>query len=933
MRHSKRLLILLLTVISLSVLLSAFAARGAQIGEPGWQFGLFEETTTNPYTHDIQLILDQYQKEPVSVTEGTSYFYFSPEPILESESVDLKTYLPKEALNYVITWSSINPSIAQISTNGIVTGVAEGTTIVTAEYFYKPGFSNKYQFSIKILPVVPQKLYVNPTSAALVEGTSKTLEITIQPERYRKFVKWSSSNPSVATVDSNGLVSAKASGTAVIRAVCGTKEVSCNVTVKKTSATVGAGTQVKTVPLLSTQRGTLSANGTKSVSFTLLVPATICYHNDASTSTIVKLYNRKSDLLYDSGTALKEKTLRYTLDAGEYEIAVKNPSTTNPCDYCFHLEQTISLNPSAFVIDYDRIVMPVNAKFELPVFALGSEKVSFQDVSSPGIISVSDHSNASSGPYCEIRAHFCGEADVLITAGTDAMLFHVRVIEPTETKVFLNEISGSLKPNENESFPITLSEAAFLELSGVPGYKLITEVQDSSGNTIHEYNANTYGTQYLYLQKGTYRIVINNTSKYDSRYSGFSVKALYISEVPVSSLSLNCTAKYLEKGKTLTLKATVLPANATGKLTWESSDSKVASVKDGVVTGAFYGKATITVKKGDKTASCVITVGDVIVKKVSISGPKKLVAEHKGNYRVTCSPAPALSKPVVWTSSNPAVATINANGVLTAKKLGVTTVSAKVDNAVARKKVCVYEENAYYSCEVGKSYSFASNAKEIEGYKSAVWSVKSTKRASIDQKGTVKILKDGTNYVYATIDGNRYQWEIVAKSEPKLSVNYPKMHLFVSKQKKYNSETLEVKNANGRITFKSSNSAIATVNSKGKVTAKAPGVATITIKSGKRKCTCSVRVDKLEYGYMTGSVVTLSGYRGGYEPDYGAKIYAYDQEDCVRYYCFKQNNETNYKIKLPVGHYRIVFESGDCKDTGFFSIFKNKTTKYNARLS
>ena len=81
---------------------------------------------------------------------------------------------------------------------------------------------------------------------------------------------------------------------------------------------------------------------------------------------------------------------------------------------------------------------------------------------------------------------------------------------------------------------------------------------------------------------------------------------------PVTSVKVNKTSAELFVGKTLTLKATVGPANATNKaITWKSSNAAVAAVSaTGVVTAKKAGKVTITVTTSDgkKTAACQIVV-------------------------------------------------------------------------------------------------------------------------------------------------------------------------------------------------------------------------------------------------------------------------------------------------------------------------------------
>ncbi len=82
------------------------------------------------------------------------------------------------------------------------------------------------------------------------------------------------------------------------------------------------------------------------------------------------------------------------------------------------------------------------------------------------------------------------------------------------------------------------------------------------------------------------------------------------STVDVTSVSLDKTSATVKKGASVTLTATVSPSNATDKMiTWSTSNSSVATVSNGVVTGKAKGTATITAKSSNgKTATAAITV-------------------------------------------------------------------------------------------------------------------------------------------------------------------------------------------------------------------------------------------------------------------------------------------------------------------------------------
>lgn len=78
----------------------------------------------------------------------------------------------------------------------------------------------------------------------------------------------------------------------------------------------------------------------------------------------------------------------------------------------------------------------------------------------------------------------------------------------------------------------------------------------------------------------------------------------------VTALTLDKDQASIKVGETLQLTATVTPADAT--ITWSSTDATKATVDDkGLVTGVAEGRAMIMAKAGDKTAGCIITVGEV----------------------------------------------------------------------------------------------------------------------------------------------------------------------------------------------------------------------------------------------------------------------------------------------------------------------------------
>jgi uncharacterized protein YjdB len=121
---------------------------------------------------------------------------------------------PPTATDKTVVWTSSNPGAATVAANGIVTGVANGSTVITATT--TNGLTDTITVTVAIAAVSGVDLA--PSSAALTNPTSTVqLTATVLPTNAgNKNVTWSSNNPAVATVNSAGLVSALTAGSATI---------------------------------------------------------------------------------------------------------------------------------------------------------------------------------------------------------------------------------------------------------------------------------------------------------------------------------------------------------------------------------------------------------------------------------------------------------------------------------------------------------------------------------------------------------------------------------------------------------------------------------------------------------------------------------------------------------------------------------------------
>ena len=140
-----------------------------------------------------------------------------------------KTVSPSNAATSY-TWSSSNTSVATVDENGKVTAKQVGTATITVTT--ANGKTASCNVTVQAVQAVPTSVSLNKTSLTLDVGKSYTLAKTVSPSNAVTSYTWSSSNTSVATVDSNGKVTAKKAGTATITVKTSNgKTATCKVTV------------------------------------------------------------------------------------------------------------------------------------------------------------------------------------------------------------------------------------------------------------------------------------------------------------------------------------------------------------------------------------------------------------------------------------------------------------------------------------------------------------------------------------------------------------------------------------------------------------------------------------------------------------------------------------------------------------------------------
>ena len=169
-------------------------------------------------------------------------------------------------------------------------------------------------------------------------------------------------------------------------------------------------------------------------------------------------------------------------------------------------------------------------------------------------------------------------------------------------------------------------------------------------------------------------------------------------EIPITAVSLDKHSMNLTVGGTGSLSATISPSNAntSRQVEWQSSDTSVATVQNGLVTAKKAGTAVITVVtvSGGKKDTCTVTVSapapaTVPVSSVSLDKTAMtMTAGDSGSLTATVNPSNATNKAVTWSSSDASVATVS-NGSVSAKKAGTAVVTAKAGDKTATCTVTV----------------------------------------------------------------------------------------------------------------------------------------------------------------------------------------------------------------------------------------------------
>lgn len=626
---------------------------------------------------------------------------------------------------------------------------------------------------------------LNSTDESTIKGTVQ-LSATAAPENAtNKAVTWSSSDSAVATVNSPGLATAVAPGSATITA-----------TANDGSAVYG--TYELTVVRLVTGITVASANNATSVdvSGTLLLSATIA-PNDATTQTVSWSSSNTSVATIDayglvSGVAGGEVTITATATDGSnksanFYLSVVKPATglapftidisgdattyypTTDASgvYTFSVEQGkyFFLNTSVLPVDatnqdvtiakkkdfqsfnamayITRISNPANGRVQF--YALN---LTDNDVVEPDVVTVQAYpqSDETLKQYIRFTVTEAQAQTVAASGVTVAAAANKNYVVAGSTLQLSATVAPSDATDKSVSWSSSDETKATVDSSGIvsgvaAGQVSITATTTSGGHTAS--------------------ITLNIVTTY-----------VQITDVAVQA----ARAGPYRVGETLQMSYTYLPLDSTdNRTTWSTSNAGVATVDaSGLVSFVGVGTVAITATAIDNTSSAagsysgfyVYGATDVILTGLAVSPSSATVAVGATEtLTAVATPANTTNQSVTWSSSNTAIATVDAYGVVSAVAAGSATITATsvTDGTITATAAItvptptipvsgVSVSGSTLAMSVGGStQSLAATVSPADATNTAVsWSSSDSAVASVDVYGVVTAVSNGSATITAT---------------------------------------------------------------------------------------------------------------------------------------------------------------------------------------
>lgn len=558
----------------------------------------FEATVTSPYSGlKLYRLDDDSSSDSVEIGENEDL-----ELIVADKEIELqaKTVLandePASDVSDKASWSSSDTSVATVE-DGVVTIVSTGKTTISAAYLGATVEVDVYvrapYEAILLTPSEDQLLFIGETlkmNAGVRSSAKETTDISSAAD-------WSSSSKLVATVDDNGVITAKTSGTTTIKAIYQGVSKSFTVTVSPTITKLEA--EETELELLKGESADLP-----NVTATKLDGEEVDFSDQ-----IVWSSDREDIATIEDGKIVTEDTNDSTLSTtvtitGELPETVSGltPNAAFPIRDTEDSKVTVTVTVKEKVLtllaEEEKLSIVIGEETSLPevtaVFENGEEVTDLSDVEWTVTGSNAVLKTTSDGGKT-IKGLKKGSATLKGTYSNATVSISV-TIEKKISKIVVDPKTIELNIKKSKSIKVTgyYTDGTKVTLSSKMGWKSSNEdvatIATSSVKAIAEGTATLTGS----YQGQSVSVEVNVVPK----LTKLTVDEKRLQLSPGSAKTLVLTAEY-DTGAVSTV---------TGSATWTSSKTSVATVSAGKITAVAKGTATIKAKYGSKTVSISVTV-------------------------------------------------------------------------------------------------------------------------------------------------------------------------------------------------------------------------------------------------------------------------------------------------------------------------------------
>ena len=569
--------------------------------------------------------------------------------------------IPANATDKEVSWSSSDPAVATVEA-GRVQGVKSGTAVITATT-HQGGFTASCTVTVI---THAQSVSLDKTTLTLERGSSETLTATIHPANTsNSAVRWSSSNPEVATV-SEGVVTGKSAGSATISVTTedGAKTATCNVSV------------IVSITGLTLEPETLSMKAGENQTLKLTITPSDATEKEITWSSS------------DPSVATVRDGVVSALGSGTATITAKSvKGVTATCVVSVVVPVSgITVSPQSMTLDRNK-----SAKL--------TATISPQNATEKGVTwSSSDPSVATVSSDGEVTAKAIGSAQIIATTvdGGKTAICEVSVIVSI-AELSLEPAELSLKKGEDKSLTLTIlpADATEKEITWSSSDASVATVKDGVVSAL----------------KG------GKTTVTAKAANGVSASCAVTVLVPATGITVSPTTLTLEEKTSGKVTASIQPGDATDKtVVWSSSNPSVATVSNGTVQALTPGTADIiaATQDGAFSAVCALTVEKEKPKATSLSfAGDALFVSADNSYTLAVSVKPEDARcDFTWSSSNTSAVSVSGNGDKASvssnyTSTGYTTVKVtdRRSGLSASIKVYSYLSSFSWNESTGETYS------------------------------------------------------------------------------------------------------------------------------------------------------------------------------------------------------------------------------------